>query len=89
MESAAEDLHRDNEALRAELARLVDVIGEQHVTERFARLTGAKLEELDRHAADLLNFAYSHRGFAAQRRAVVQPAARRRPTASGPPGSQT
>jgi len=72
LESAVEDLRGDTKALRAELAPHAD----EHpriVRERFAELTGGRIEDLDRSAAELLNYANSHRGFAAQAELWLNP----------------
>jgi 2-polyprenyl-3-methyl-5-hydroxy-6-metoxy-1,4-benzoquinol methylase len=73
LEGAVQDLRGDTEALRVELAALADAHRGGAVRQRFAELTGGRIEDLDLPAADLINYASSHRGFAAQAELWLNP----------------
>jgi 2-polyprenyl-3-methyl-5-hydroxy-6-metoxy-1,4-benzoquinol methylase len=72
VQSVIGELHAENKALRAELGALVFAPLER-IRDRFVRLADGTTEDLDRPAADLLNYAASHRGFAAQEELWLNP----------------
>ncbi|HWH12706.1 MAG TPA: DUF268 domain-containing protein [Solirubrobacteraceae bacterium] len=73
VKSLVEALRADLEGLGGELASSRKGVGPTIVGDYLRRLTDGKLADLDRPTAEFLNYAGSHRGFAAQAELWVNP----------------
>lgn len=74
LETAVQALSLENEVLVAEIAERSDPQQERAIGEELARLTaGGGIDDLEQPVADLLNYALSHRGFAAQAELWLNP----------------
>lgn len=71
--SQLRELQSEIQDVREDMSRLVDEHVRQAVSNRFAELTKGVPEDLDRPAADMLNYAFGHTGFAAQTELWMNP----------------